>query len=136
MVRALATSVLTAIAGPALVIVLAAALAGCAPGPMIDQLPGDMGLPADAPARPVTPYQYPAVHDMPPPRPLAPMTEEQQVKAAKDLATARDQQEGRPAASAPATPAAAAKKKEAVAAKKKKPSAPIIVPPAGSTTNP
>jgi hypothetical protein len=135
MVRALATPVLTAIAGPALVVALAAALAGCTPGPMIDRLPGEMGLPADAPARPVTPYQYPAVHDMPPPRPTAPMTEEQQRKAEKDLATARDRQEGRPAVSTPAT-ASAAKRKTAVVTKKIKPAAPIPVPPAGSKTNP
>ena len=44
-------------------------LSGCAPGPMIDRLPADVGgLPAGAPARPATPYQYPAVHDMPPAR--------------------------------------------------------------------
>jgi hypothetical protein len=75
----------------------AAVLAGCSPGPIIDRLPGDMGLPAAAPARPETPYDYPAVHDMPPDRASVPMTEEEQVKLEKELANARDRQEGRPA---------------------------------------
>ncbi len=74
---------------------LAAALAGCSPGAMIDKLPADMGLPANTPARPETPYEYPAVHDMPPARASAPMTEEEQVKLEKDLANVRDRQEGR-----------------------------------------
>jgi len=87
---------------------LAIALAGCAPGPIIDKLPSGMGLPAGTPERPATPYQYPAVHDMPPDRSSAPMTEEEQAKLEKDLANIRDRQEGR---SAPAKkPASAAKK--------------------------
>jgi hypothetical protein len=90
----------------------AVALAGCSPGPLIDRLPSDLGLPAGAPARPVAPYDYPAVHDMPPDRPSTPMTEEEQVKLEKDLARARDQQEGRlPQVKPPAKkPAPAAKK--------------------------
>ncbi len=56
-----------------------------------------MGVPAGAPARPLTPYDYPAVHDMPPDRASAPMTEDEQVRLEKDLANARDRQEGRPA---------------------------------------
>ena len=56
-----------------------------------------MGLPAGAPARPATPYEYPAVHDMPPDRSgTLPMTEEEQVKLEKELANVRDRQEGRP----------------------------------------
>ena len=85
---------------------LAAALAGCAPGPMIDRLPGDMGLPAAAPARPAAPYDYPAVHDMPPDRASVPMTEDEQVKVEKELANARDRQEGRPAPGKKAAPVA------------------------------
>lgn len=85
---------------------LAAALAGCSPGPIIDRLPGDLGLPAGAPARPVAPYDYPAVHDMPPDRPSTPMTEEEQVRVEKDLANARDRQEGRPPPAKKTAPAA------------------------------
>ena len=74
---------------------LVAGLAGCSAGPMIDKLPGDMGLPAGAPARPATPLEYPAVHDMPPARGTVPMTEDEQVKLEKELANVRDRQEGR-----------------------------------------
>lgn len=74
---------------------LVAGLAGCSPGPIVDRLPADMGLPAGAPARPTTPYEYPAVHDMPPARATVPMTEEEQVRLEKELANARDRQEGR-----------------------------------------
>ena len=63
---------------------------------MIDRLPEELGgLPAGTPARPATPYQYPAVHDMPPPARPTPMSEEEQVKLEKDLATIRDRQEAR-----------------------------------------
>jgi hypothetical protein len=76
---------------------LAAGLAGCSPGPIIDRIPADiMGLPAGTPARPDTPYNYPAVHDMPPDRASVPMSDEEQVKLEKDLANVRDRQEGRP----------------------------------------
>ncbi len=87
---------------------LVAGLAGCSPGPIIDRLPGDMGLPAGAPARPTTPYEYPAVHDMPPARATVPMTEEEQVRLEKELANVRDRQEGR--AQSPKKPAPKAKK--------------------------
>ena len=85
---------------------LAAMLAGCAPGPIIDRLPGELGLPASAPARPQTPYEYPAVHDMPPDRASSPMTEEEQVRLEKELINVRDRQEGRPAATKKAAPTA------------------------------
>jgi hypothetical protein len=85
---------------------LAAALAGCSPSAMIDKLPADMGLPANTPARPQAPYQYPAVHDMPPPRASVPMTEEEQVKLEKDLANVRDRQEGSLEPDTKAAPAA------------------------------
>jgi hypothetical protein len=88
---------------------LAVALAGCSPGPMIDRLPGDMGLPPGAPARPATPYQYPAVHDMPPPRSTATMTEEEQLKLERELQAVRDRQDGRPS---PAKKTAPAPKKQ------------------------
>ena len=85
---------------------LAAVLTGCAPGPIIDRLPGDLGLPAGAPARPETPYEYPAVHDMPPDRASSPMTEEEQVRLEKELIKVRDRQEGRPPASKKGAPTA------------------------------
>ena len=74
---------------------LATALTGCSPAPMIDRLPPELGLPASAPARPATPYEYPAVHDMPPDRATSPMSEEEQVRLEKELAKVRDRQEGR-----------------------------------------
>ena len=95
---------------------LAVLLCSCAPGVVIDKLPDDVGLPAGTPARPATPYVYPAVHDMPPPRETPAMTEEQQVKLEKDLEAARDRQETREkAAEAPEKPR---KKKKSAAAKK------------------
>ena len=102
---------------------LAAALAGCSSA-MIDKLPAEMGLPANTPARPETPYEYPAVHDMPPARASAPMTEDEQVKLEKDLANVRDRQEERSAADE--KPGPAAKKPPAPA---KKPPAPAKKPP-------
>lgn len=77
---------------------LAGLLAGCAPGSVLDQLPSDIGgLPRSAPERPVTLYDYPAVHDMPAPRPTRTLTEEEQVKLENDLLKVRNQQEGHPA---------------------------------------
>jgi hypothetical protein len=90
MVRAHQASILAALG-------LATVLAGCSPGPMIDRLPGDMGLPAGAPARPTTPYQYPAVHDMPPARATAPMSDEEQLKLEKELTAVRERQEAQEA---------------------------------------
>lgn len=88
MARVLIRSILVALG-------LAVALSGCASGPMVDGIPSNIGLPAEAPVRPATPYEYPAVHDMPPPRPIRIMTEEQQIKLEKELATVRDRQEAR-----------------------------------------
>lgn len=86
---------------------LALTLTACAAGQMGEQLPASIGgLPEGAPARPATSYQFPAVHDMPPPRDTKPMTEEEQVKAEKDLEAIRARQAGQEAQK----PAAAAKK--------------------------
>jgi hypothetical protein len=84
---------------------LLVAVGGCSAGPIIDRLPGDLGLPAGAPARPEKPLEYPAVHDMPPSRLSVPMTEEEQVKAEKELTALRDRQEGRPPAGKKGAPA-------------------------------
>ena len=108
MERALQRSILAA-----LTLATATALAGCSSGAVIDKLPGDMGLPAGTPERPTTPYVYPAVHDMPPPRATPTMSEEQQVKEEEELKAVRDQQEARDgAAKKTAQPA---KKKPATA---------------------
>ncbi len=93
MARAFVRSVLAALG-------LAAALCGCSAGAIVDKLPGNMSEPVSTPAPPVTPFAYPAVHDMPPPRETPPMTEEQQVKLEKDLTAARDRQETREKAAA------------------------------------
>lgn len=84
----------------------ATVLTGCTPGPVIDRLPGGLGLPAGAPARPETPYEYPAVHDMPPDRASSPMTEDEQVRLEKELINVRDRQEGRPPPTKKAAPTA------------------------------
>ena len=109
---------------------------------MVDQMPGELGLPKDAPARPVTPYQYPAVHDMPPPRASAPMTDEEQFKLEKELRIVRDRQEAQEGRKAPKAPAqtvkktAPAGKEKAAPVTEKQPSGAIVVPPAGVKANP
>ncbi len=73
---------------------LAAGLTGCAAGQLAESLPQKLGgLPAGAPPPPRTPYQYPAVHDMPPPRASEPLTEEQQWRLEQDLTALRNRQE-------------------------------------------
>jgi hypothetical protein len=74
---------------------LAAALAGCSASSVVDGMPSSLRLPAGAPPPPTTAYEYPAVHDMPPPRAVRTMTEEQQIKLEKELTAVRDQQEAR-----------------------------------------
>src|ERR1019366_7729037 len=90
MERALQRSILAA-----LTLATATALAGGSSGAVIDKLPGDMGVSAGIPERPTTPYVYPAVHDMPPPRATPTMSEEQQVKEEQELKVVRDRQEAR-----------------------------------------
>jgi hypothetical protein len=80
--------------GPAFGLVLALAvapvLAGCSTT-LADRLPGGVGLPANAPARPMAAnYGYPAVHDMPPPRATEPLTDAEQLRLERDLENARD----------------------------------------------
>jgi hypothetical protein len=104
---------------------IAASLTGCLAGTLGDastslseklkSMPESLGgLPPDTPKAPAMPYQYPAVHDMPPPRAAEPMSEEQQYRLEKELNAARDRQE---AANPAAEKAAQAAKKTA----KKKP---------------
>jgi len=116
MARTLERSVLFAVL---CVVALATGLSGCSPGPMIDRLPSDMGLPSGAPARPAAPYRYPAVHDMPPVRSDRTMTDEEQVRMERELKAVRDRQAGKAAA-------------DTAPAKKK----PAEGPKAGAKTNP
>jgi len=95
-------------------------------------------MPAGVPARPVTPYQYPAVHDMPPARPTEPLNDNEQWKLEKELRAARDRQEGkesqegREGTGKKAVPATTKK----TASPAKKPSGDVIVvPPAGAKTS-
>ena len=75
---------------------LATALAGCSATSVIDSMPAGMAEPTGAPARPAVAYQYPAVHDMPPPRADQPLTAEQQIQMERELLKVRDQQESSP----------------------------------------
>jgi hypothetical protein len=104
---------------------LAASLTGCSAGPLTDHLPAELSMPADVPPAPAAPYQYPAVHDMPPPRPTKPMTAEEQLQMEKQLSTLRDRQEH-------LLPADKKPKKAA----KKKPAKPQNIESAGAKTNP
>jgi hypothetical protein len=104
---------------------LAIALAGCASGPMIEGMPAGLGLPAEAPARPATAYEYPAVHDMPPPRAIPTMTEEQQLTLENELILVRDRQEAKEGTAKKPTPPA-----------KKKPATAENAETAGAKTNP
>jgi hypothetical protein len=108
-------------------------LAGCSSGQVIDDLPANVGLPADAPARPAAPYQFPAVHDMPPPRTSEPMSAEDQLRLEKELTAARNRQEGRKPQDENALPAA---KKNAKNTAKKKPADGSSGETAGAKTNP
>lgn len=88
------------------------------------QLP-HVGLSPNAPARPAEQMAYPAVHDVPPPRTAAMLTDVEQHKLETDLVAARDQQQ-----TAAGVPLASRKKKEPAKtepAKKEtaKPAAPV-----------
>jgi hypothetical protein len=145
MVRAFHPSFLTAkrLAGA---FGLAVGLSCCSPGAAIDRLPDSVGVPAGAPARPVTPYPYPAVHDMPPPRANAPMNDEEQFRLEKELQAVRDRQEaqeGRKAKKGQNDPHETTAKRSLPPAGKKEapaasnlPSNAILVPPAGVKANP
>jgi hypothetical protein len=93
----------------AAVLGVAAGFAGCASmsekiASTASELPG-IGLPAGAPERPAEHLAYPAVHDMPPPRSAATLTEVEQQKMKNDLIAAREAQR-----SVAGAPAAAPKK--------------------------
>jgi hypothetical protein len=98
------------------VVVLAVGLVlpACSSTQSFDGLPPSFGgLPTDAPAKPKTPYQYPSVHDMPPPRSVKTLSDEELLNVEKDLTAAREGQEKAAgtvptSAPAPAKPKAAA----------------------------
>ena len=75
----------------AVLVVGAVALAGCSAGTMIaDHLPTAAGgLPEGVPERPTKPSAFPAVHDLPPPRGSAVLTDAEQKKLEDDLIAAR-----------------------------------------------
>ena len=94
-------------------------LAACSRSESFEGLPPGLGgLPVDAPAKPKTPYQYPAVHDMPPPRAVKTLNDQELLKVEKDLQALRDRQE-KAAGAPPATTAASAKPKAAAQPKKR-----------------
>lgn len=69
-------------------------LAACTTA-QIDQIPQNVGgLPEGAPVRPAVQPDYPAVHDMPPPRAQPLLDEEGQQRLERDLANARKRQSG------------------------------------------
>jgi hypothetical protein len=69
-------------------------------------------LPQGVPERPAVQPAYPAVHDMPPARPTAIMTDEELKRAQAELVAARDRQAPpKPAANAPKATAKTTKPK-------------------------
>lgn len=65
-------------------------LAGCSAA-QLDRLPAELGgLPEGAPQRPAQSPAFPAVHDMPPPRPATLLDAEQQKKLEADLLATRN----------------------------------------------
>ncbi len=68
---------------------------------VLSELPTQVGgLPAGTPERPAVAPDYPAVHDMPPPRAAAVLTEEEKKKVEAELAAMRAEQARRAKASA------------------------------------
>lgn len=70
----------------------AGTLGGCSAGSsVVDHVPSALGgLPEGTPQRAKTSLAYPAVHDMPPPRPTSVLTDAEQTKLESDLAAARN----------------------------------------------
>jgi hypothetical protein len=84
-------------------VLLAAGLAACSSSNVMERLPESLGgLPAGAPARSAGPNHYPAVHDMPPDRPLKTLSDADQRKMESELQTMRDKQTQEAAAAAAA----------------------------------
>jgi hypothetical protein len=83
------------------------ALGGCSSGAMTELPTWAGGLPAEAPARPAETAAYPAVHDVPAPRPETTLSEDEQQRLARDLANARERNARGLAPARPARPAGA-----------------------------
>jgi hypothetical protein len=80
-----------ALAGRALLCVGSVFLVACSTA--LSEMPKEIGgLPAGTPARPDVAPEYPAVHDMPPPRTAAVLTEEERKKVEAELAAMRAEQ--------------------------------------------
>jgi hypothetical protein len=79
-----------------LVLVCASSVFMVACSSVLSEMPTQVGgLPAGTPQRPVVAPEYPAVHDMPPPRTAAVLTEEEKKKVEAELAAMRAEQERR-----------------------------------------
>lgn len=90
-------------------LLLTAALSGCSSGPVIDSIPTALGgLPEGIPQRPATPAAYPAVHDMPPPRADAVMSDLERKRLREELVINRDKVEQAATAEYPTGSAAGA----------------------------
>jgi hypothetical protein len=77
---------------PLLVLAVALGLGGCSS--TFSDLPTQLGgMPAGTPERSAAPAVYPAVHDMPPPRQNAVLTDEERKRAEAELAALRARQE-------------------------------------------
>src|SRR5215467_6061120 len=88
------------LAGTALLCVGAVLLAACST--VLSEMPAQVGgLPAGAPPRPDAAPAYPAVHDMPPPRSAAVLSEEERKKVESELAAMRAEQARRANAKLP-----------------------------------
>jgi hypothetical protein len=60
---------------------------------VLSEMPTQVGgLPAGTPQRPAVAPEYPAVHEMPPPRTAAVLTEEEKKKVEAELAAMRSEQ--------------------------------------------
>ena len=64
-------------------------LSGCTSA-AFSELPAPIGLPEGAPARSAIQPEYPAVHDIPPPRPNTVMTEQERKDLERELAAERE----------------------------------------------
>ena len=78
-------------------------LGGCSTSSIdqvIDRVPASVGgIPTEAPERPVQQVAYPAVHDMPPPRPNTTLSAEEQVQFEDEMTKVRASQQAITAAS-------------------------------------
>jgi hypothetical protein len=85
-------SQLVRVLAAALILAGAAMVTGCsASHSLIDNLPASVGgLPQGTPERPATPTQYPAVHDMPPARRDAPLSEAEKKRLKDELIKSRE----------------------------------------------